>query len=235
MLSLKPQSRGMSIIELMIGIAISLFILAGATLVVTGQLNENRRLLIDTQIQQDMRAAADIIAHDVLRAGSTGHAWEAAWPSTVQVGLVNAYATMTPEDARGTDVGSTTTSLVYSYTNVTGATAENNVLGNDEVSGFRYNSTAKTIEIQLGLDNWQALTDPNTLLITQFDIKIFGQKLDVPCAEVCPVGPNGRPLKLSTRRVTFLMVGQSAADANVKRSLSNTVRVRNDVVREEPA
>ena len=63
----------MSIIELMIGITIGLFILAGATLVVTGQLSEGRRLLTDTQIQQDLRAASDIIARDVRRAGYTGN------------------------------------------------------------------------------------------------------------------------------------------------------------------
>ena len=230
----------MSIIELMIGITIGLFILAGATLVVTGQLSEGRRLLTDTQIQQDLRAASDIIARDVRRAGYTGRASLNVWPKVIADGLVNPYAGMTPEGPANTAArDGVTSSLEYSFSSAVGQRDEDNALANDEVSGFQYNSRDKTIEIQLGLDeygkgNWQALTDPNTVQITTFKITLSSQYLDVPCGEICPaVGVAGGPLQLNVRSVNYLIVGQSTKDPTVQRSISTTVRLRNDVVREK--
>ena len=228
----------MSIIELMVGITIGLFILAGATLVVTGQLSEGRRLLTDTQIQQDLRAASDIIARDVRRAGYTGRASLNVWPTAVADGLVNPYAGMTPEGPAKAAAGDVvTSSLEYSFSSANSESGEDNLLADDEVSGFQYNSRNKTIEMQLGRDrgkgNWQALTDPNTVLITTFKITLSSQYLNVPCGEICPaVGVAGRPLRLNVRSVNYLIVGQSTHDPTVQRSLSTTVRLRNDIVRE---
>ena len=198
MLMPKRPTRGMSIVELMIGITIGLFILAGATLVVTGQLSEGRRLLTDTQIQQDLRAATDIIARDVRRAGYTGKAPLNIWPTTVADGLVNPYADITPEGAAATVAGDgVTLSLEYSISDATNPGDENNILDDYEMSGFRYNPATKTIEILLGRDNWQALTDPQTVLITKFKIIISSQYLTVPCAQTCPVGVAGCPIQLN--------------------------------------
>ena len=234
MLMTKRSTHGMSIVELMIGITIGLFILAGATLVVTGQLSEGRRLLTDTQIQQDLRAASDIIARDVRRAGYTGKAADNVWPTAVADGLVNPYAGMTPEGAAGTAAGDgVTSSLEYSISDATNSDDENNVLNTYELSGFRYNPADKTIEILLGNKNWQALTDPNTVLITKFKIIISSQYLDVPCALTCPVGVAGCPIQLNMRSVNFEIVGQSANDPTMQRSLNTTVRLRNDLVREK--
>ena len=224
----------MSIIELMIGITIGLFILAGATLVVTGQLSEGRRLLTDTQIQQDLRAASDIIARDVRRAGYTGRASLNVWPKAIADGLVNPYADMTSEGSAMTASGNVVTSnLEYSFSSANSESGEDNLLKDPEVSGFRYNSGDKTIEIQLGKGGWQALTDPNTVLITTFKITLTSQYLAVPCGEICPaVGVAGRPLRLNARSVNYVIVGQSTHDPTVQRSLSTTVRLRNDIVRE---
>ena len=62
--------RGLSLIELMVGIAVGLFIVAAATVLVSGQLGENRRLMLDTQLQQDLRATADIITRELRRANA---------------------------------------------------------------------------------------------------------------------------------------------------------------------
>lgn len=231
--------RGLSIVELLVGIAIGLFILAGATLTVTGQLSNNRRLLADTQLQQDLRVAADIITHDVRRAGYTAAAYQSVWPANSASGLVNAYAAMSPSTGSGVH------SVTYSSSSAQNPGQENNVLNDNEVSGVRWNQGAKTLEIQLGLDNWQALTDPNSMLITQFDVTINTIEQDVPCGAdpdgftctacpatygLCAKGPAGCALKVKTRDLDFVVVGQSAIDATVTRSLRWSVRARNDVV-----
>ena len=72
----RSLQAGLSIVELMVGVAIGLVIVAAAALLMTGQLVENRRLLVETQLQQDLRGAADIITRELRRAG-TGQDTEA--------------------------------------------------------------------------------------------------------------------------------------------------------------
>ncbi len=95
-------ARGLSIVELMVGITISLFILAGATLVLTTQLDSNRRLLLEAQVQQDLRTAADMISRDVRRAGYWGRAYCNVWPGSLDLANcpgANPYNTTTPQNA----------------------------------------------------------------------------------------------------------------------------------------
>ena len=68
------SQRGLSLVELMVGIAVGLFVVAGAVMVVTTQLGDNRRLLLDAQLQQDLRATLDIVTREVRRAGGVADA-----------------------------------------------------------------------------------------------------------------------------------------------------------------
>ena len=88
---LKVQSgvrahRGMSLVELMVGITVGLLVVAGASLLVSSQLSENRRLLLETQVQQDLRATADIIARQLRRSGH----WRRAEMGVANAGIGNA-------------------------------------------------------------------------------------------------------------------------------------------------
>jgi uncharacterized protein YneF (UPF0154 family) len=71
----------MSIVELMVGVAIGLLIVAAATLMMSGQLSENRRLLVEAQLQQDLRAAADIMTREIRRTGAMiePHSLQTVW------------------------------------------------------------------------------------------------------------------------------------------------------------
>ncbi len=211
----------------MVGIAIGLFILAGATLTVTGQLSENRRLLADTELQQDLRVAADIVSRDIRRAAYTGASYQSVWPTTASAGLLDVYAAMSPESTVDP-----VNQVTYSYSRAANPGTEDNVVTSDEFSGFRLNPNTRALEMQLGSGNWQTLTDPSSMLVTRFDVTVNGQNQPVPCAQQCPVGPSGCPLQLTTRSVSFLLVGQSTIDLNVTRTLQWTIRLRNDVVRE---
>ena len=163
---------GLSIVELMVGITISLFILAGATLVLTTQLDNNRRLLLEAQVQQDLRTAADMISRDVRRAGFWGRAYCNVWPAVEDLAdcpAGNPYNTMTP-------VG--TTELVYDRSTdfEGGADFNNDDGGLDLVAnrprervGFRWDQERGTIEYLVGNNNWQALTDQAVLRVTQFN------------------------------------------------------------------
>lgn len=59
------RQRGLSLVELMVGITVGLFVVAAAATLVANQLSDNRRLLLETQVQQDLRATMDIITRAV--------------------------------------------------------------------------------------------------------------------------------------------------------------------------
>ena len=63
----------------MVGVAIGLFVVAAATMLVATQLSDNRRLMLETQVQQDLRATADIIARELRRAGHWAKARDGVW------------------------------------------------------------------------------------------------------------------------------------------------------------
>jgi type IV pilus assembly protein PilW len=234
----QQPGHGLSIVELMVGITIGLFILAGTTMMLTTQLGDNRKLLLEAQMQQDMRAAADMISRDIRRAGYWARAFTQVWPEpppAVQP-INNPYRVMTPRLApQGT------ISVIYDRS----TDEEGDLIGTDddgvdqvggrtrEQVGFRLNQAQRTIEYLVGANNWQALTDSAVLQVTQFNMVLNARDLPVPCGVQCPVlGPGGCPLVQSAREVTLTIVAQAVHDATVQRSLQNNIRLRNDVSRE---
>ncbi len=217
-------SRGLSIVELMVGITIGLFVLAGATMVLTTQLGDNRRLLLEAQVQQDLRTSADFISRDIRGAGYWVRAFSQVWPTVGVAAQANPYS-LTPIATTGNG-----SSVVYARSTNdegTGANFEDDVITDNERSGFRLNAGTGAIQVQLGLGNWQDLTDPNVVTVTNFTMVVNTTRLDVP---LDPPGPGGCPLKQLVRDVVVTIEVQAAHDSTVQRSLSNRIRLRNDVM-----
>jgi len=220
-------SHGLSIVELMVGIAIGLFILAAATMLMTAQLGDNRRLLLETQLQQDMRVAADMVSRDIRRAGYWTTAVNSVWADTTSAAVTQPYAALTPEPG-----GDSQTVQSFEYLRsikdedpTTGVPANQVVL--KEHLGFRLQNG--TIEFQVSQGNWQALTDPNVMTVTAFDMTLKSSDLPVPCGASCPTGPGGCRLNLSVRDVTVTIEATAVHDSSVSRSLTDYVRLRNDI------
>lgn len=222
--------RGLSIVELMIGVTIGLFVLAAAAMVMTTQLGDNRRLLLETQVQQDLRAVSALITRDLRRANYWGGANAQVWASTLAPATANPYNTLEPP----TTVGST--SLQYSRSLddeflVVGT--DDNAVAASELVTFRFNSAANSIEMRLGTAAWQALTDTDVIKVTTFNFVVNETQQALPCGVDCPVlGVLGCPLVQGVRDVTFVIVAEARHDARVKRSISDSVRLRNDLNRE---
>ena len=137
---------GLSMIELMVGAAIALFITAAGSTLLVGQLRESRALMLDTRLTQELRNASELIARDLRRAGYSGHAGIAA----------NPYAYTAA--AATTDI----LSLRYSMD-----ASENDRVDINEEFGFRRRNGA--IEMQLG-GTWQSVTDANVVTVTDFSV-----------------------------------------------------------------
>lgn len=212
--------RGLSIVEMMVGVAVGLIIVAAATLMVAAQLADNRRLMLETQVQQDLRAAADLITRELRRGGY----WKDAQRSTsaaaaIQPRLSNPYTAMSPNAQ-----GQAETEATFTYADRD--RAENNVVDGDERRGFRLNGV--TIESQLGAGNWQPLTDPAVLKVTRFAVQAQVQPVTLECPLACSPGGTPCPPVQQVRNLTVDITGEAAFDPRVQRSIRTSVRVRND-------
>jgi type II secretory pathway component PulJ len=202
--------RGLSLVELMVGIAVGLFVVAAAAMLVSTQLNDNRRLLLETQLQQDLRAAADIITRELRRAGHWPIAAQFVWTPGSPLQL-NPYS----------DVGTGVASQV-DFTYWRKAT---------EDGPFGFKQDGNVLKTRLGLGGWQELTDGNTLRITAFTVTPHnGPATPLPCPNLCPDGTANCWPTLTVRELEVVITGEAVADPAVQRSLRSVVRLRNDLV-----
>lgn len=221
------RRRGLSIVELLVGIAVGLFVLAGATMMASNQISDNKRLLLETQVQQDMRTAMDVIVRDIRRSGFSFHA-DVLQP----IGAPLA----TPIGYQPAGVMDSSNLLLYTYSNK--ATPADNKTANagdsddsPDFKGFRLRDGV--IQVQLGLNNFQALTDAGVVRITELAATQVRESKALPtCATpgACPGLTGCGSPTLTTRYIDLRMEGEAVHDPSVRRTLDARVRVRNDEV-----
>lgn len=221
------RQRGFSLIEMMVGLTVGMIVVAGAITMMVNQLADHRRLVLETQVQQDLRAAADLMLRDLRRAGfwvlPQNGVWAAGLP--LQRSNYGDVAMTASEDG-----------LTYNYSRADNRSSnapahpEDNIVDpNREVFGFRLRNG--TLQFLLG-DRWQPLTDPGTLEVTGFEIDINTQDiaLDEFCPRPCPAGTVCAPFVQQVRHVRLRMLGRAVHDANVVRSVNLSTKVRNDAL-----
>jgi type IV pilus assembly protein PilW len=216
-----PLPRGLSIVELMVGVAVGLFVVAGASFVAVNQLGDNRRLSLETQIQQDLRAVADLVSRDLRRGGYWGQAQSGVWYDGGPAVATNPYSATEPGI-----VEPPVQEVDFSYSR---DAAENGAVDANEQFGFKLDGD-HVIKARFG-DVWQPLTDPNVLKVTAFDVTLALSTVRLACFKECAGGGTACWPEQDVRRFTVNIVGQAAFDPNVKRSVSSSVRLRNDAVR----
>jgi type IV pilus assembly protein PilW len=211
------SSRGLSLVELMVGIAVGLFIVSAATVLISSQLGENRRLMLDTQLQQDLRATGDIVTRELRRAG----AWREAHSGIAHPSLAaqeNNFTLMAPSAA------GTVSDVTFLYDR---SPTEQGPWG------FRLNGATGVIQTRLGPSvAWQDLTDRNVMEVTAFSITIENEPGQViPCAQLCPpLSDTSCWPMLHVRNFVVNIAARSRTDASITRSIRSVARARNDWV-----
>jgi type IV pilus assembly protein PilW len=212
------RQRGLTLVELMVGLAVGMFVVAGAMVLMGSQLGDNRRLMLETQVQQDLRAAADMVVRDLRRAGHWTNAQNGV-PGALPAAS-NPYAAVSP----GND-GEQASAVVFTYAH---DLADGGPGVSSNQGGFRLNGSA--LEMLMGGAGWQAMTDVNTLQVTGFQLQVNRQDLLLPCAQACAVGATDCPPRQQVRDLTVVLSGRATHDANVQRTVRSNVRLRNDSV-----
>lgn len=214
-----PRQRGLSLVELMVGLAIGLFIVAMATTLLLHRIREHRALLVESRLTQDLRTAADLVARDLRRAGYWGES-TAGLPRSGAAPAANPYTALAPTAAASDAVG-------FRFSR---DASENHTVDGNEQFGFRLRRG--TIEMLLGSGNWQALTDSGTMTVTAFSVtpQVDEIALHALCEKACAPGAADCPPKQQLRSFAVEITGRSSADAGVVRGVRSQVRLRNDVI-----
>lgn len=219
----RRAQRGLSLVELMVGITVGLFVVAAAAALVSNQLGDNRRLMLQTQVQQDLRATMDIIARQLRRAGaSTSATVEAGIAASPAAGGASSpFAVMTPTDAPASE----TRFSFYFDDSQKGP------------YGFKLDGgVVKTLipRVIVNESVWQDLTDASTLVVDSFSITPqVVSSTELPCPKPCdPANPADTSCwpRLVVRNYIVEIKAHAKSDPGVARGLRNEVRVRNDMV-----
>lgn len=213
--------RGVSMVELLVGVAVGLFIAAAGATLMTGNLRENRSLLLESRLMQDLRTASDIIARDLRRAGYWASATSGVWTKGTTSVLNNPYAAVAPST-------SASDAVTFRFSR---DASENNSVDSNEQFGFRLRKGA--LEMQLGGGNWQALTDSGTMTVTEFSVTPSVEEISLGsyCASACPAGSvTTCPPRQQVRSLAVSISGRSTTDASVTRTVRSSVRLRNDPI-----
>lgn len=215
----RQTAAGVSLIELLVGLAIGLFIVAVGMTLLAGSLRENRALLVESRLMQDLRTASDLVARDLRRAGYWADAAAGVWQRGASGVMANPYSALSPSAAASDAVA-------FRFSR---DAAENHLVDSNEQFGFRLRNGA--LEMMLGSGNWQAVTDPTTLLVSNFSVTPTVQQvaLDGFCSTPCAAGAANCP-KQQVRSLALSLTARAANDASVVRTVRHSVRLRNDSV-----
>jgi type IV pilus assembly protein PilW len=199
-------------VELMVGITIGLFVVAAASMMMASQLNENRRLLLETQLQQDLRATADIMTRELRRASyfseTANHIW---YDGKSGPAIQNAYGELTPVSGAGLSEFS------FKYRRRSG----------DE-GPFGFKLEGNEIKSRIA-GQWQVLTDSRVMVVTAFDVDLAAPvTYPLPCPRLCSDGTQDCWPELQVRTAAISLTGQSVSDPSIVRTLNTQVRLRND-------
>lgn len=223
----RRRQAGLSVIELMVGFAVGLFIVGGAVKLFVDYMARNRTVVLEARVNQDLRAAADLIARDLRRAGYWQNAANSIWNATTSSFNINPYRTISLDTANGHS------RIRFDYSKDNTDTVET-----AEAGGFAIGSDGALQMLNGG--GWQAVTDPNTLTIAM-GITQSVSTIDLWNGCACFNDGSCTATEFQTGGVhhatrpraeiadyIVTLTGTSATDSTVRRSIVERIRVRND-------
>lgn len=226
----RPASvRGFSLVELMVGSAVAIWLLLGAIQLIAHHFASYRAQVRELRLNQELRAAVDVIARDLKRAGH--------WNGALQAVAAGAPFTDNPYAPVMLENTAPSSSIEYGYDQST-ATQPN-------AFGFRRrvgSDGTGSLQMKNAAGGWQPLTDPAVVNITRLAItpKLRSIALWTSCA--CRFRPERTPAcednalrelahmpRVWIRQYDIEIAGNAAGDTTLARVVSEQVRLGNSI------
>lgn len=216
--------------ELLVGLAIGLFLMTGALSLFSTQSKATLQALLEAQLQRNLRQAMEFMTQDLRRAGAWENALAGVPTQPQSMVLVNPHASLS----------ATSSSIAYGYGQDTarGQTSGLNLVNVDEQFGVRLSNGI--IEAAQGQNQWLPLTDGKAVEVTRLTLTPRLQTVlasdtcrkrccDAISIPACPVinAPNGCP-RVERWAFDIQIDGRSRKDPTLTRSLRGEVQVRNE-------
>jgi len=256
---LKRHQRGFSLVELMVGLTISLFVLMGISSVYLNTSTGSRTTSNAARLNQDLRAVMDIMVNDIRRAGYWG---------TSASGSSNPFATATTIPT----ISQTGGCILYAYDATYAGGTAGVVDAGIDFFGFRLSGGALQTLDQANSATlndtttsctavaWQNLTDERAMTVTALTLDTVGSQCIafVPATysvsdsttyqqwttaagsgEACSATASGAPTTypstatntfVETRQINITLAATSKLDPSLSASLTDTALVRNNRV-----
>ena len=216
------REHGVTLIELMIGLTLGLILMAGTLALFAGHLTSNNELMRTTRLNNELRGAMDMIVRDIRRASYWGNSISGVWyPNTPGI-QVNPFLQIDAANAG---------QFTYRYDN-----NGDGIVDTNETYRFQRNATDGTIElVQLAADGNTAtstvpVSDEQLTEITQLAFALTDRTATTTCLKTGAGPTTPTPPLLHIRQITVTITGRLRADTTVTRTLSESVRLRNDRV-----
>jgi prepilin peptidase dependent protein B len=213
----RPQ-RGLSLIEMLVGLALGLVLVSFALLGWALQVRETRHLLLETRLMQDLRTTADLMSRNLRRAGHWAGAPSGVWQGDGADLRSNPHAHLELAADK----------VTFSHSPPDARDIEPAGLGQ-----LGYRLRQGVIEMQMNSGAWQSMTDAGTMVVTAIDLsaETVKEPLGGLCTRACPASAGDTcPPTQEVRRVALHIRAASARDASVTRELQSSVRLRNDTL-----
>ncbi len=214
-IKLNLAQRGFTLIEMLVGLALGLFIAANGIFIYSSVLKSYYDLLAVNRLDQQLRTAMNSMIVDIRRAGYSANA----------ISNLKAGANTNLFMASATNLSTPTSNcILFSYdSNSSGTLPALNAATLDKRFGYRLSGT--TLQSRAPTDSafsctsgtWNDLTDRNLIRITNLSFTVTPTVITL----------NGTNT-LTIRNIAISMTGNLTQDTPITRTISGTVKVRND-------
>jgi type IV pilus assembly protein PilW len=216
---LRQRTKGFTLIELLVVLLITGILLSSLISTYLSIAQKDREAMDTMRLDQSLQSAMSLMASDISRAGFWANASSGAKTGT------NSNPFMT----NGVTINATNDCILFTYDrDGDGALPSVGSGSDDEQYGFRLMNYAiqgrpsgAAFDCATSASDWENITDPNVVKITQLNFSRTSNAVDID-----GVGAGTSTISVST--VTITLTGQLASNASVSKTLTNTVKIRND-------
>lgn len=227
---------GFSLVELMIALTVGLVVLGGVIGLYTNTIKSGSDTFKATRLNQELRAIMDVMVRDIQRAGY--------WSGAANIGTlaVNSVGNPFTTGINDLTINVAGNCITYSYDLDGNGTVDNDerfaFFLQDGAVGMRKKGDSAATN-SCSPTQWERINDENVTNITALSFTLTTSCINVTDkpASNCLFGgtgyvaPTASDILVTVRRVNIRLAGELRGDSTVTRDITESVRVRNDLIR----
>lgn len=212
---MRHHQRGISLVEILIGLSIALVIVVAVFGIFTSTFTGSQRVLERGKLDRDLYSIMDIIVSDIQRAGF--------WVNATNISATNGTAGSTNPFLAGTNditTNGATNCLTFTYDSTTDGTVDDTDKFGYGLSGsaIRFRQVGSTFDCA-SASGWTSLSDTNVITITGFNVTSTNTAVNINTNTTSTI---------NYRKVTVTITGNLKNDTTNTRTLTRTIKIYNN-------